>query len=67
MSSSKKSGGKAGRRARRAIRLPAKAPRNPVVLALVRKETPQKAGRHERPDKAERRAQKMLLKKQLDG
>lgn len=63
MSSRKKSGGKASRRAQLAIRVPAATPRNPVVIAPIRREASQGAGRHQSSGKAERRAQKVALKK----
>ncbi len=41
----------------------ATAPRNPVVAALARGEANQRAGRHLRTHRAERRAQKVALQK----
>lgn len=41
----------------------ASAPRNPVVAALARGEANQRAGRHLRTHRAERRAQKVALQK----
>lgn len=43
--------------------VPASAPRNPVVAALARGEANQRAGRHLRSHRAERRAQKVALQK----
>jgi hypothetical protein len=43
--------------------VPATAPRNPVVAAMARGESNQKAGRHLRTHRAERRAQKVALQK----
>lgn len=63
MSSRKKSGGKSGRRTRLAVLLPVAVPRNPVVRALIRREASQGAGQHQNSGKAERRAQKVALKK----
>ena len=65
MSSAKKSGGKQSRRARLAVVLPAAKPRNPVAIALIRREAAQRAGRHQASRKAERRAQKVALKAEL--
>ena len=66
MSTPKKSGGKASRRARIAIALPASnAPRNPVVRALIQRGAGQSAGSHRRSVKAERRAANVSLKKSV--
>ncbi|WP_230682831.1 hypothetical protein [Variovorax paradoxus] len=43
--------------------VPNAAPRNPVVAAIARGESNQKAGRHLRTHRAERRAQKVALQK----
>ena len=43
--------------------VPGVAPRNPVVAAMARGESNQKAGRHLRTHRAERRAQKVALQK----
>ena len=43
--------------------VPTAAPRNPVVAAMARGESNQKAGRHLRTHRAERRAQKVALQK----
>ena len=64
MSSPKKSGGKAARRARLALQLPTAKPRNPVVRALAQREAAQNAGPHRVSGKAERRRQKIALAKQ---
>ncbi|WP_454902545.1 hypothetical protein [Variovorax gossypii] len=45
------------------VPVPAPAPRNPVVAAMARGESNQKAGRHLRTHRAERRAQKVALQK----
>lgn len=63
MGSPKKSDGKATRRARLALSLPALKPRNAVVQALARREAAQKAGPHRNSRKAERRAQKVATDK----
>lgn len=43
--------------------VPSAAPRNPVLAAIARGEANQKAGRHLRTHRAERRAQKVALQK----
>jgi hypothetical protein len=43
--------------------VPTAAPRNAVVAALARGESNQRAGRHLRTHRAERRAQKVALQK----
>lgn len=43
--------------------VPVAAPRNPVVAAMARGESNQRAGRHLRTHRAERRAQKVALQK----
>jgi hypothetical protein len=43
--------------------VPGAAPRNPVLAAIARGEANQKAGRHLRTHRAERRAQKVALQK----
>jgi hypothetical protein len=43
--------------------VPNAAPRNPVVAAMVRRESSQGTGRHLRTHRAERRAQKVALQK----
>lgn len=43
--------------------VPVATPRNPVVAAMVRRESNQGAGRHLRTHRAERRAQKVALQK----
>jgi hypothetical protein len=47
--------------------VPSAAPRNPVVAAIARGEANQKAGRHLRTHRAERRAQKVALLKAARG